>query len=199
MTPPDETEWGAWSPDTLAAKLKGVSASWYIVGGWALDLWLGEQRRDHGDLEFATRPQDAELISSHLSELTFYEVKDGQFTLAELNRPVDSSVWQYWGADLATGFWRVDMMMERGSAELWSYKRHQSLKQSRVNAIRLNARGIPYLAPPNVLLFKAKHCRPKDDDDFEVIFPKLGTVDRENLRAWLTSFHPNHKWLDHFR
>ena len=40
IVPPNERAWDAWSPMQLAQKLNGVDAHWYVVGGWALDLWL---------------------------------------------------------------------------------------------------------------------------------------------------------------
>ncbi|NSX56426.1 nucleotidyltransferase domain-containing protein [Parasulfitobacter algicola] len=195
MTPPDENAWDAWSPGQLAGKLSGLTANWYIVGGWAIDLWLGEQSRAHEDLEFATLPEDAPKIASHLAELTFYEARAGQFKNWDQSNPVDNNAWQFWGADLSAGRWRVDMMLERGTPELWRYKRQPLLEQSRNTAIQINSDGIRYLAPANVLLFKAKHCRAKDDHDFEAVLPTLLVNDRENLRAWLTSYHPSHKWL----
>lgn len=195
MTPPDENAWDAWSPEQLAAKLGGVNADWYIVGGWALDLWLGAQRREHEDLEFATTPTGAPIVASYLKELTFFEAKKGQMRKWNLNIHVDTDTWQFWGADLGDAQWRVDMMIERGTPAMWSYKRHPDLKQPRDQAIQTTADGIRYLAPANVLLFKAKHCRAKDEDDFEAALPRLTIKDRVNLRDWLGLYHPDHKWL----
>ena len=195
MIPPDENAWDAWSPEQLAAKLRGVNAYWYIAGGWALDLWLGVPRREHEDLEFVTTTKDAPIIASCLKELTFFEARNGQLRKWNLNSEVDIDTWQFWGADLQDARWRVDMMMERGSSTMWSYKRHPNLKQPRDQAIQTTADGIRYLAPANVLLFKAKHCRAKDEDDFEAALPELTKKDRVNLHNWLASYHPEHQWL----
>jgi hypothetical protein len=87
------------------------------------------------------------------------------------------------------------MMLERGTPDDWRYKRAATPTQPRSQAIRKNAVGISYLAPPNVLLFKAKHCRPKYEADFQAALPKLDDQDRENLRRWLADLHPGHGWL----
>jgi hypothetical protein len=47
----DLVEWDAWRPEEIARRLAGVGAPWYVAAGWALELFLGEQRREHEDLE----------------------------------------------------------------------------------------------------------------------------------------------------
>ena len=195
MKPPGENSWEAWSPDKLAAYLGGAKGHWYIVGGWALDLWQGEQRREHEDLEFATRPEDALEMAECLSGLTFFEAKAGTLRAADPRTQIPEETWQYWGADLEAGRWRVDMMLERGTHSHWIYKRDPTISQPRDLAIRTNPNGIKYLSPANVLLFKAKHLRLKDHDDFESALPKLSDDDRAFLRQWLAYSQPDHEWL----
>lgn len=195
MTPPDEDSWEAWTPEQLATKLSDVAAQWYVVGGWALDLWHGEQRRDHEDLEFVTSPKNAGQIATHLSDLTFFEARAGELRLPDCWAQIPDTAWQYWGADLKTGRWRVDMMLERGNSSQWVYKRDPRITQARDQAIRTSKDGIRYLAPANVLLFKAKHCRAKDQDDFQAALPELSSEDRTFLACWLKLSYPDHSWL----
>lgn len=42
-----------WNPRDLASRLAGVTAPWYVAAGWALDLFRGEQSREHDDIEIA--------------------------------------------------------------------------------------------------------------------------------------------------
>jgi hypothetical protein len=42
-----------WRPEQIAERLAGVSVPWYIAAGWALDLFRGEQTREHEDIEIA--------------------------------------------------------------------------------------------------------------------------------------------------
>src|SRR6478752_2508902 len=46
---PDDAEWDAWTPAEAAVRLQGVDAPWYVAAGWAIDLFLGEHRRERGD------------------------------------------------------------------------------------------------------------------------------------------------------
>jgi hypothetical protein len=55
--------------------------------------------------------------------------------------------------------------------------------------------GIPYLAPEIVLLFKARHDRPKDQGDFTGVLPLLNPGRRAWLAAALARVHPGHPWI----
>ncbi|GAA0674076.1 hypothetical protein GCM10010193_28630 [Kitasatospora atroaurantiaca] len=45
-----EARWtDAWTPTQVAARLVGTSAPWYVAGGWAVDLFKGEQTRHHSE------------------------------------------------------------------------------------------------------------------------------------------------------
>ena len=50
---PDLSLWDPWRPEEVAALLVGVAVPWYVAAGWAIDLFLGEERREHEDLEIA--------------------------------------------------------------------------------------------------------------------------------------------------
>ncbi len=87
------------------------------------------------------------------------------------------------------------MMVERGTPDIWAYKRDPSIQMPRAAAVRRSERGIPYLAPANVLLFKAKHRRAKAERDFEAALPKLSSQEKLDLRLWLEALHPEHEWI----
>lgn len=84
----------------LAARLSGLAVTWYVAGGWALDLWLGQKTRDHEDLEFVVRPAEAPLVAAHLDDLTFYAVRQGTLTEERFDQSIPVDVWQMWSADL---------------------------------------------------------------------------------------------------
>ena len=87
------------------------------------------------------------------------------------------------------------MMIERGTEDRCVYKRKGTISQPRDQAIYKNDHGIPYLAPENVLLFKAKHIRDKDDQDFVRVLPQLRAHEKVLVRRWIVSEHSAHPWL----
>ena len=195
MKPFPEEAWNAWHPADLMTRL-GTDIHWYVIGGWALDLWHGRQTRDHEDLEFSLLRDDVERARSLLGELVFFSVVDGQIDHLPSSVPAEAHVAQLWGADPQQGCWRVDMMPERGTPATWIYKRDPSLALPRGDIIRKTVDGLPYLAPAAALLFKAKHRREKDDRDCDLALPRLAASERADLRRWLERLHPDHDWIE---
>ncbi|MDH4982497.1 amino acid transporter [Hyphomicrobium sp. D-2] len=196
MQPPSDDAWSAWDPEQLAQRLRGVPCVWYVVGGWALDLWHGEQTRPHDDLEFAVLPDDIARFRAALSELEFFTAHDGQLEHLAADAVPAPHIGQMWGLDREAGCWRVDMMIERGTQMRWVCKRDEAIHAPRAEMVSRSAGGIPYLAPEAVLLFKAKYRREKDETDFARALPKLDAGQRERLADWLAIIHPGHGWLE---
>jgi hypothetical protein len=197
MTPaplPDDA-WSAWHPAELAYRLAGVARPWCVVGGWALDLWHGVETRPHEDLEFTILRADFQRFRTALSGLRLHAVGDGHVEplAAEAVPPADIA--QVWCEDVAARRWRVDMMLEDGTPDIWIYKRDPSIRRPRSAMVRTNGEGIPYLAPEAILLFKAKYRREKDEADFAMALPKLETAQRHWLKAAIAKAHPDHAWI----
>jgi hypothetical protein len=195
MKPLAEDAWNSWRSEELAQRLHGSGITWYVTGGWALDLFLGQQPRDHADLEFATLPSDIPKARGALSELEFFAARNGGLSFLERDADVPDDIWQLWGADFKSQVWRVDMMIERGTKDRWFYKRNNAISQPRDQAIYQNDQGILFLAPANVLLFKAKYTRDKDVEDFDRVLPHLRAHEKALLRRWIVSEHTSHPWL----
>lgn len=194
-----DNAWAAWTPERLFDRLSHLAAPWYVAGGWALDLWHGYETRAHGDLEFCILAGDVGLFRAHLQELDFFEVHSGTFAYLVPGTRPRPEITQLWGADMANGRWRVDMMIEHGSPQEWVYKRDPSFRLPRSTAVQRTPTGLPYLAPTLALLFKAKYVRAKDVADFHAALPKLDDRQKADLRQWLEVLHPGHEWIASLR
>ena len=196
--PPVEAWSMAWTPDQAAAALKNVSAPWAVAGGWALDLWLGAQTREHEDLEIAVPATGLPEIQARLEDLglQLFEIDDGQVIALGRGRSPGPRTHQTWAMDPAVQGWRMDIFREPGDAQTWIYRRTGELSAPRAWASGRNATGIPYLAPQIVLLFKAKATREKDEADFAIVAPRLSPEARDWLAAGLRTIQPRHPWID---
>lgn len=192
---PDQEAWSPWTPTDLLQRLKHVDQPWCIVGGWALDVWQGQQTRTHEDLEFTILREDFPVFREALGPLDFYAVKDGAFELLESNCEPAADIFQIWCFDTEAHTWRVDMMIEPGTPDWWVYKRDTSITGERSEMVLTNDAGIPYLRPAAILLFKARHLRAKDQADFNFTLPGLSLGERQWLMEHLAQVHPGHEWL----
>ncbi|MCZ4071950.1 nucleotidyltransferase domain-containing protein [Agrobacterium sp. LMR679] len=192
---PDQNAWNPWSPAELSQRLDGVSLPWCVVGGWALDLWQGSKTREHDDLEFTVLREDLSIFRRKLGDMEFYTVNDGTIEPLPADQHPAPEIFQIWCFDRPAGCWRADMMIEPGTNDTWVYKRNPEIRRPRIEMVSLTADGIPYLNPSAVLLFKAKHRRPKDEDDFARAQPKLPLSESLWLRDYLERLHPGHDWV----
>lgn len=125
---PDQELWSAWTPAELAVRLKAVSLPWCVVGGWALDLWRGEKTREHDDIEFTMLRDDFPAFRHALGDLDMYTAKSGVLTFLPLGHIPGLDIHQVWCFDPVAQAWRVDMMIESGSPEVWVYKRDGAIR-----------------------------------------------------------------------
>jgi hypothetical protein len=207
----DLVAWDAWPPRRVARVLAGVAAPWYVAAGWALDLFLGEQRREHEDLEVAV-PADrfgAVADALEVEGLELFAVSqdpartptlDGRgSTLATplaLAGDLLTTSHQTWVLERAAGAWRFDVFREPADGDTWICRRNERIRMPYDRLIERTADGIPYARPEVVLLFKAKHAdRAKDERDFAAVAPLLEPERRRWLAETLELAHPGHRWL----
>lgn len=150
--------WDAWTPAEVARRLAGVVATWYVAGGWAVDLHLGRVSREHEDLEIAVPVSEFDQVRRALAGFEFDVVGAGR------RWPVDEAaafrlLHQTWAREPATGRYRVDVFREPHDGDTWICRRNPSLRLPYGRVVRRTADGVPYLAPEIVLLFKAKARR----------------------------------------
>jgi hypothetical protein len=192
---PDDAEWEAWTPAEVADRLRGVDAPWYVAGGWAIDLLVGHDRRDHDDLEIGIPAPAFDEVARRLDELDFHVPAPGVAEPVEAARELMETVHQTWGLDRAANRWRVDVFREPTADGCWVARRDRSLRLPYDELIEHTPDGIPYARPEVVLLFKAKGARAKDEADLAAVLPLLSPERRALLARWIARVHPGHFWL----
>ncbi|MEU4427137.1 hypothetical protein AB0F81_41485 [Actinoplanes sp. NPDC024001] len=190
-----ESRWAdCWKPGDVARRLAGTSVPWYVAAGWALDLFRGEQTRAHHDIEIGVPAGRFPEIRDRFPEFAFDAIGTGRIWQSPTAQVLDAT-WQTWLREPSTGRYLLDVFRERHDGEVWICRRDETIRLPYGEIIRHTGDQIPYLSPELVLLFKAKHVRPKDQDDFDGVFPLLTRPQRERLFALLTQVHPGHAWL----
>jgi hypothetical protein len=188
--------WRPWTPAEVARRLAGVHVPWCVVGGWAIDLFLGGQTRRHGDLEIAVARADLPVLRRALDDFVLHAVGDGQVRALATGEPPPHDTHQNWVLDVEADAWRMDVMLEPGDATTWVYRRDGSIRAPRPFMVGCSADGVPFLQPHGALLFKAEGTRPKDEADLARCLPRLDDERRAWLAAALARTQPGHPWLD---
>jgi len=189
---PDVSLWDPWRPEQVAELLAGVEVPWYVAGGWALDLFAGEERRTHADLEIGVpAARFAELLPA-FAGLELFVVGSG--LAAPLAEGLEDAH-QTWIREPVTGTWRLDVFREPSDGDTWICRRDPAIRLPYAELIERTDDGIPYGRPEVVLLFKAKRSdEEKNRADFEAVLPRLGGARRDWLRDALEHVHPGHPW-----
>jgi hypothetical protein len=101
--------------------------------------------------------------------------------------------------DRVADVWRLDVFRDRSDGDIWICRRDDTIRMPYPRLIERTADGIPYQRPEVVLLFKAKHARPRDEGDLDAALPLLEPERRRWLADALERVHPGHRWLDRLR
>jgi hypothetical protein len=204
--PIDDPVWESWHPAQLATLLREVTAPWYVAAGWALDLFRGQQTREHEDLEMGL-PDTPEAFGQVRQALHGYDIEVAGGPPPGRLWPVDSRAFalmhQTWVSEVCQPsagiprqrIYRLDIFREPQRDGRWVCRRDETITLPYDQIIRRDKNGIPYLAPQIVLLFKAKAARPKDQADLAGTLPLLAPEDRSWLAGTLSRVYPEHEWL----
>jgi hypothetical protein len=89
------SRWLETSPTQLAEWLAQVPVPWAFAGGWALDLWAGQQSRPHSDIEIACRRADLPALGSALPDFEIAVAQNKQLSpwRPEAPPPFPFSLW----------------------------------------------------------------------------------------------------------
>jgi hypothetical protein len=190
----------AWHPRQMADRLQDLTIPWYVAAGWSVDLFRGEQTREHEDLEIAVPAAHFGLLPPLFPGLEFW-VPDGEGALVPMTpESLGGESHQTWAWDPATEKWRFDIFREPHDGDTWICRRDEArIRRPYHEIIRYTEDGIPYLAIEAALLFKAKQVRDKDEADFTGALPLLSRAERGWLDAALGLVHPQHPWRTRLR
>jgi hypothetical protein len=192
---------GTWAPLTprdVCALFIGVEdqVSWWIAGGYAIELFVGRPLREHGDIDVLMLRRDQHRIHDVLDGWDIHAAgPPGQLRRWPSGETLPEAVHDIWCRETPDGPWRFQVMLDESDGTLW---------RSRVNSQvclpvpllgrRTAIRGWPYLTPEVQLFYKARHTRAKDEMDFAAAAPLLD----ERARSWLDDALrrtvPEHHW-----
>ncbi|MFA5877221.1 MAG: amino acid transporter [Candidatus Paceibacterota bacterium] len=190
-----------YTPDQAFQLLKDLKCPWWIAGGWALDLFIGETTRDHEDLDIAILRRDQFLVRDYLRNwemrigLGNGEISDAQWDGATY---IEVPVPAIWCKQEEQKGWAFEFLLTESNEDHWQSRRDPSITLPLNKIGTTTASGIPYVLPEIVLSYKAKERGlEKDQDDFNKVLPLLNEKQRGWLKQTLEITNPGHAWLRH--
>ncbi len=183
-------------PLRVATAMNAFARPWCVVGGWAIDLWLGRLTRGHGAARVA-------VLRDHQGELRDYLCAGkapgklafnlgGRWALLRdrqmLMRPVD--LLRFERRDGIT----FDIELHESDGIDWIDRRDTRVRESLARWIVRAGYNVPVLAPHLVLIDRVRAGRPKDLLDLRVALGQLKPEQLRHVLETMTIVAPEHPW-----
>lgn len=188
-------DWRPSLPTEAAGWLSALIVPWWVAGGWALDLFVGEQTRPHADLDVGVLRRDISAVVQHLSSWEFFEASGGRLVrlgTGAIPRPYVNSLWC---RPAGSPLWTLELMLDHSDNGQWLFRRQPQISRPLSTIIHRSVDEIPFLAPEIQLLYKAQSPRPQDHADFNRVAPLLEAEGRKWLRDGLRTCNARHEWI----
>jgi len=190
-----------YTPDSLMILLQGCPCAWWVAGGWAIDLYLGQQTRQHADCDVEIWRADALAFRAHFSLWEFWaphpDVRDTAwpFIWWPAYEQPPAGVFNAWCRPHSTDAWAFEVLLADHDDQNWHFRRNPTIQQLRSSSVLRTQEGIPYLAPELQLLYKAKQPRPHDEQDAYLAFTHFSFEQKRQFLLMLQAVDPQHPWL----
>ena len=190
-----EGVWHTVLPTDAFHLFASSQTTWWIAGGWALDLYRCTQARPHQDLDVGVLRRDVSTLLHSISTWEVFEAKSGRLTRLAAGHTPRLDVHSLWCRPMAADSWTIEVMVDEADGDVWVYRRERRIRRPLSILIRHNSDGIPYLAPEIQLLYKSKTPREHGEQDFLKIRPLLAEDARRWLQNALELVRPDHPWI----
>jgi hypothetical protein len=193
--PDQSTGWERLSPRALATLLRNLEVPWWVAGGWAIDIFLGRQTRDHRDLDVALLRRDQAGLVGRLPGWEFAYATTRETLVPWHGEPMEPPIQGIWARRPGPlgGPWTCEFLLNETTRWEWVYRRHDAVRRL-IEEIGSERDGVPYLRPEIVLLYKSTDLSATNEADFAAALPALDAAARRWLARSLDACLPGHSW-----
>jgi hypothetical protein len=178
---------------SVASLMSGFNKSWGIAGGWAIDLFIGKETREHKDIEIAIFRKDQLYFKNFHVEWEYKKVVKGEIR-AWKNEFLELPVHEIHALNKDNEN-EVEILLNETKGDYWVFRRDTRISCPLNLVWSYSKTGVPYLNPEIVLLYKAKNTGEKDHQDFLAAKDFLDNEKRKWLQKALEIHEPKHKWI----
>ena len=189
--------WQPLSPQELKETVRDLKCQWSIAGGWAIDLFLGKQTRNHEDIDLIVKREDQFEVQNVLEDWELW-VADPPGSLRPWKKSeyIGKGLQDVWCRRTKHDPWAIQVMLYDVENNYWIFKREESIRKNLQDALIQSRDGFSILAPEVQLLYKSKALRAKDRADFESALPALNSEQKSWLKETLRKvYQGRHEWI----
>lgn len=176
--------------------MRDFKPSWFIAGGWAIDLYLGEMTRPHQDIEIAIFRKDQLTLHNYLEGWLLQKVVHGELLLWQQDEFLEPPIHGLHCFNEASDPQQLEVLLNETDGNEWVYRRNEKVRRPLAKCQLISKEGVKFLCPEIVLLYKSKNPNTKDEQDFAGIIEYLNSERRGWLRDSIAVCDAGHHWLE---
>ena len=172
--------------------------SWFVCGGWAIDLYLGELTREHKDVDIAIWRKDQLLMQQYLVNRgwTIDVAGGGKLVPWAVGDFIELPKHNVWCKNVKHDPDFLEVLFNERDGESFLFRKDFSIKRPLSQTVLQSSQGILYLAPEIVLLYKSRsHDETQNQADFVATIPKLSDESLTWLKNSIMTMNQEHPWL----
>jgi hypothetical protein len=190
--------------EPVVAFMDGFTRPWFVAGGWAVDLYLGQKSREHEDVDVAIFRPDQAAMQEYLAGWRLQQVKQRELEEWAPGEWLALPVHEIHARRDAGDPGELEVLLNERDGDTWRFRKNPDITRPIEKVALRTAWGVPFLSPEVALLYKASHvvagghmpaAEDKNAGDFERAVPHLEPERREWLKRAIESCYPGHPWL----
>ena len=175
--------------------MRDFRPSWFVAGGWAIDLFLGKETRTHQDIEIAIFRKDQTALHDYLNGWLLQKIVDGEPLVWHRDDWLTLPTHEIHCFNEASQSPQIEILLNESNETEWLYRRNQKIRRSLFKIQLESSAGIKFLCPEVVLLYKSKNPRAKDEQDFQAVVKYLDAEQKQWLKDAIKVCNSKHLWL----
>ncbi|MBA2334683.1 MAG: hypothetical protein H0V90_07080 [Blastocatellia bacterium] len=182
-------------PLQIAAVLRDFKPSWFVAGGWAIDLFLEKETRPHQDIEIAVFRKDQVALHDYFDGWLLRKVVNREMVIWHRDEWLTLPIHEVHCYNETAQPPQIEILLNESNETEWLYRRNENVRRSLVEIKLESSAGVNFLCPEIVLLYKSKNLRAKDEQDFQAVVKRLDAERKEWLKDAIKVSNSEHHWL----
>jgi hypothetical protein len=175
--------------------MQGFKSDWFIAAGWAIDLYLEKETRQHEDIEIAIFREDQIALQNYLEGWILKKVVNSTLSEWKQNEHLKLPIHEIHCFKENDESQSLEVLLNEIDGERWLFRRNLKITKPRSKLYLTFKLGMKFLCPEIVLLYKSKNPRTKDEKDFKAVVECLNIESKAWLKNALTICYSEHHWL----